>query len=110
MTDIKRLKKRKKELHLTFDQLAEKSGIAKNTLYDIFRGITQNPRIDTMQALEQALELNDKIEENQNELTSDEIELLEMYRRIPEENRKFVFGMLRDSIKSPLTKQKKEAK
>lgn len=93
MTDIKRLKNRKKELHITFDQLSEKSGIPKNTIYDIFRGVTKNPRIDTMTALEEALELEpgtqsvtaDKEKTAQNiaeTLSADEAELLDIYRSL----------------------------
>lgn len=105
--EIKELMKKNK---ITQIELSNKSGIPLQTLRKIFSGVVEHPRIDTMEAIIQALELNDKIEEKQNKLTSDEIELLEIYRRIPEKDRKYVFGMLRDSIKSPLTKQKKEAK
>ena len=59
--DISILKKRKKELKMTLDEISEKSGIPKRTLEDIFRGKTQNPRIDTMQAIERALGLDNEI-------------------------------------------------
>ena len=55
---IEQLKARKKELKMTFDQLSKKSGIAKRTLEDVFLGQTKNPRIDTMQAIEEALGLS----------------------------------------------------
>ena len=56
--EISILKARKKELKMTLDDIAEKSGIPKRTLEDIFRGATKNPRVDTMAAIEQALELD----------------------------------------------------
>ena len=56
--DISIMKARKKELKMTLDDISAKSGIPKRTLEDIFRGATKNPRIDTMQAIEAALELN----------------------------------------------------
>lgn len=55
--DIEYLKKRKKELGMSFDELVEKSGIPKTTLTNIFGGHTISPRIDTMQAINKALGL-----------------------------------------------------
>lgn len=55
MQNIETLKKRKKALKMTFDELSEKSGIARRTLLSIFQGDTPNPRIDTLQAIENAL-------------------------------------------------------
>ena len=40
--DIHKLKERKNELHLSYDELAEKSGIPKTTLTNIFLGRTPN--------------------------------------------------------------------
>lgn len=59
MIDVERLKRAKKEQHLTFEQLSEKSGVPQSTLYDIFRGIRIYPRLDTVQAIERALGLTD---------------------------------------------------
>ena len=53
--DIERLKRRKKELGISFDELSIKSGIPKTTLTNIFGGHTAHPRIDTIKAIEQAL-------------------------------------------------------
>ena len=50
--DINILKQRKKEMKLTA------SGVPIQTLHNIFRGHTENPRIDTMQAIERALGLD----------------------------------------------------
>lgn len=55
---IETLKQKKKETRITFDELSEKSGIPKRTLENIFHGITKNPRIDTINAIENALGLN----------------------------------------------------
>ena len=57
MANIEFLKEKRKELKLTFDELAARSGIPIRTLENIFHGITKNPRIDTMQAIERALGL-----------------------------------------------------
>ena len=55
MANIEELKSKRKELKMTFDELSSKSGIPLRTLENIFHGITKNPRIDTMQAIERAL-------------------------------------------------------
>ena len=52
--DILDLKKLKKTLKITNEEISARSGIPKRTIEDIFRGKTKNPRIDTMQAIERA--------------------------------------------------------
>ena len=42
---------------MTYEQLSTKSGIPLNTLKNVFCGRTENPRIDTLQAIERALGL-----------------------------------------------------
>ena len=56
--DITVWKNRKKELHLNYDEIAQKAGVSKRTVEDIFRGYTTTPRIDTVQAIERALGLS----------------------------------------------------
>ena len=82
---------------ITYEQLSERSGIPLNTLKNIFSGRTLNPRIDTIQAIEAALELNRlnewTAEDRKNgiisayreKLSPDEIELLGAYRAIKDE-------------------------
>ena len=60
--NIELLKQTKKEKKMTFPQISEISGVPLSTLYDIFRGITTAPRIDTIQAIERALGLNQQPE------------------------------------------------
>lgn len=62
MVNIETLKKAKKEKKMTFEQLSESSGIPVSTLYDLFRGVTTAPRIDTMQAIEKALGISSRLE------------------------------------------------
>ena len=69
MFDIEELKEAKKAQRMTLDELSARSGIAKRTLEDIFRGATKNPRIDTMRAIERALGLDAPAEpQTDNEL------------------------------------------
>jgi transcriptional regulator with XRE-family HTH domain len=83
MDRINRIKQRKKELGLTFEELARLSGIPLRTLENIYHGITKHPRVDTMQAIERALGLDAPAPEASkeaqqlftllNELTEDEL-------------------------------------
>ena len=66
----------KKEQHLTFDALAEKSNIPKRTLEDIFGGKTTDPRSTTVAAIERALGV-DKIKKDP--VIQDEVEIDDMY-------------------------------
>ena len=66
----------KKEQHLTFDALAEKSNIPKRTLEDIFGGKTTDPRSTTVAAIERALCV-DKIKKDP--VIQDEVEIDDMY-------------------------------
>lgn len=56
--EIQAIKKYMKDNHITYDELAQRSGLSISTIKKIFSGISQYPRIDTMQAIEAALELN----------------------------------------------------
>lgn len=64
---IQEIKIYMKENNITYQQLSEKSKIPLNTLKNIFRGKTANPRMDTMNSIYDALGLKD-------ELTPEEIE------------------------------------
>lgn len=56
--NIEELKKRKKELKMTFEELSQKSGIPVPTLKCIFTSRTASPRIDTLEAIEKALQID----------------------------------------------------
>ena len=58
--NLEEWKKRKKELHLTFDDLAKITQISRRTICSLFANETDNPRIDTVEAIETALGLNEK--------------------------------------------------
>lgn len=57
--EIMEIKKHMKANGITYKQLSDKCGVPESTLKNIFGGFTANPRIDTMQAIENALGLND---------------------------------------------------
>lgn len=51
-----------KKHKITYEQLATMSGIPIGTIKSVFSGRTPNPRLDTMQAIEEALGLNKPLE------------------------------------------------
>lgn len=60
--DIELWKKQKKALHLTYEELAKRAKLPKGSIQNIFAGYVPSPRIDTVIAIENALELNDRYE------------------------------------------------
>lgn len=77
--DIQKLKERKNELHLSYDELAEKSGIPKTTLTNIFLGRTPNPRTDTVEAIERALGIYTSRKIEKDPVIQDEVELQDYF-------------------------------
>ena len=53
--DIKSIKKSLKEKGITYEELSEKTGINLGTIKSIMSGKTLNPRIDTMNAIYEAI-------------------------------------------------------
>ena len=82
-TAIQEIKALMREKKITQIELSEKSNISLQTLRKVFSGHTANPRIDTMQAIERALGIeNNHQEVNQYNLTADEMELIDAYRQL----------------------------
>lgn len=86
VTEIKSYLKKNK---ITYDALSKSSGIPIGTIKSVFSGRTPNPRLDTMQAIEEALGLNKPLEWTDEEkalgvgrhptyLSEDEYEWLEL--------------------------------
>lgn len=57
LSDIKKFMKKN---HITYEILSKKSSIPLTTLKYIFSGATANPRLDTMQAIIKALDLEER--------------------------------------------------
>lgn len=58
---IATIKKFMKDNKVTYEELAQKSGLSISTIKKVFAGISQYPRLDTIQAIERALGLSDDI-------------------------------------------------
>ena len=92
MYNLKLWKQRKKELNLTFESIAQTTGVNISTIKDIFRGATYSPRIDTVQAIERALGISSGAwVENDNESsayipkrceTALEAQMLDLFREV----------------------------
>ena len=65
---IQEIKDYMKSNKITQKELSDKSGIPLQTLRKIFSGLTANPRIDTMQAIEQALGFSADAEQLPNDV------------------------------------------
>ena len=82
--DLIALRARKKELKLTNEDIANLSGIPKRTVEDIFRGKTEHPRIDTMQAIERALGLENE-KSPTDELSEGEKQLIALIKELTDD-------------------------
>lgn len=80
--NIELWRQRKKELHLTHDQLAEKAGVSRRVVASIFGGDArgQNPTLATVAAIEKALGLaSDTDQEPAPPLTDTQKRLLKAF-------------------------------
>jgi transcriptional regulator with XRE-family HTH domain len=82
--DIEGLKLLKKQKKMTLQQISDMSGIPKRTVDDIFSGKTKNPRIDTMQAIERALGLENE-KTPTDELSEGEKQLIALIKELTDE-------------------------
>lgn len=91
-----------KQIGMTYEQLSEKSGIPLNTLKNIFRGKTEHPRIDTVQAIERALGITTEETQKspQDELSEGEKMLLDLFNRVPDDQQELVLQMIQVALKS----------
>lgn len=107
--DYNLLKKRKKELGLSYDDLAAMSGIPKTTITNIFTGRTDNPRVDTMQAIENALGLNHPTEEKAAALTDKEQRLLAGFNKLIPPMQDYVIEMVESLTNKEIAANNKRA-
>ena len=84
MTTIEEIKAYMKEKNITYQDLSDMSNIPLNTLKNIFRGKTKNPRIDTLQAIVQALGIKEKTPPG-NDLPEDVKQLVELVMELSED-------------------------
>lgn len=93
-TKIIELKTILREKKITYKELSEKTNIPEGTLKNIFSGFTKNPRIDTIQTIENAISIENKKTQNleivNNYISNEEEEILDMYRKLSKENKSVI--------------------
>ena len=82
MTSIQDIKAYMKANNITYQELSNRSKIPLNTLKNLFRGKTQNPRVDTLKAIEKALGLDNQAK---TEYTDEEKELFNLITQLTDE-------------------------
>ena len=82
--DIELWKKRKKELNLTFDELAELSSVSRRQLLYLFNGNAKNTGIETVNRVERALGLEQE-KSPTDELSEGEKQLIELVKQLTDE-------------------------
>ena len=80
--DICEIKQYMKQNKITYEQLSERSQISISTIKKIFSGVSQYPRIDTMQAIERALGIEEQKTPPVQELTEDEQEIFTLISQL----------------------------
>lgn len=85
--NIEEMKKYIKQNGITYEQVAESSGIALSTIRKIFAGISKYPRIDTVQAIERALGLS---EDEISNITYEERQLIKDFRTLDPKGQKVI--------------------
>ena len=83
--DIKRLQQARKEKKLSYDDLAKLTGYSRSTITNIFCGYIEFPRHETIQAIERALELEEKENRPPSNMTESEKELFDLITQMNEE-------------------------
>lgn len=81
--DLDLWKKRKNELNLTFDELAEKSSVSRRQLLYLFKGEGKNTGVETVQRIERALGIEE--EKTAPEYTDAEWQLFELIKQLTDE-------------------------
>lgn len=107
--NIELYKKLKKEKGLTMNEIAEKAGISKRTVEEIFSGRAKYPRIDTVQAIEKALGVSP--EPQSTEITEERLQALgfdlEAIKNLSDDDMRLIQSTLKTLV-SELNERKKK--
>lgn len=93
---VQEIKKTMKLRGITQIELAEKSGIPLSTIRRIFAGITPSPRIDTMRAIEKALNLDIQAPPT---LSEAEQRLLSAFRNLEPQMQEIILNLVDNSAR-----------
>lgn len=81
--DVQEIKAYMKSKKITYDELSDKSGLSISTIKKIFSGISQYPRIDTIQAIEKALGISQ--EETAPTYTEEQRQLFDLIKQLTDD-------------------------
>ena len=73
--DVEKLNEERKKRKMSVEELAQKAGLPKSTIEKILFGITKNPRLDTVGALERALGIYTSPRIEKDPVIKDEVEI-----------------------------------
>ncbi len=120
MNNLNFYKTRKKQLKLTNQEISEISGIPKRTIEDFFSGASENPRIDTVDAINKVLGIKSDADEWTDEekalgvgrraiyLSEDEFDWLELRSQVIEVQGESYLNTLIAMIKAGITENSKK--
>lgn len=92
---IEEIKIYMKKNKISYEKLAEMSGLSVSTVTKIFGGFAKYPRVDTMEAIERALGLGESATSQNSTLADDETELIALYRSLLPEYKELALTNLR---------------
>lgn len=90
--DLQLWKKRKKELKLSFEELAQLTQISVRQLYYIFGGKAKNPGVESVARIERALGIKEEIPPS--ERTEGEKDWMQLYYALTDENRDLLVKLI----------------
>jgi transcriptional regulator with XRE-family HTH domain len=96
--DIDYVKKVMKERKITYEELAKMTNLSISAIKKILSGIAKYPRIDTVEAIEKALGLQN--EKTPPQLSDGEQKLIELFRLVPQDQQDLVLSMINGAIES----------
>ena len=105
--NLEEWKRRKKELHLRYEDIASQSGIPLSTVKDAFSGRTASPRIDTVNAIARVLGLQKPVREDASVaansalvLTDNESRLLSAFKELLPAMQDYILEMTEKLVES----------
>lgn len=102
--NVEEMNKIRKLQGLSIDELSKKAGLPKSTVEKVLFGVVKHPRIDTMQAIERALNIADDSPQTpqqpvspltpSDEYTDEEKRVIEAYRTLVPGMQEYILEMI----------------
>jgi len=108
--DIELYKKTLKQRHMTYEDLATLTGLSLGCIKRIMAGIARYPRIDTIEAIENALEISESEKNSisaRNEYSFEERQLINDYRELNQSGKRLISETIKTLLASSTGSGKK---